>query len=244
MRVARLAVLGLVALALSGLLSGCETTAEKSARLAREAKHVTLSEKGLVITRRSADVEVVATAIVHDSERAAAIVTLRNRSAHAERAVPIAITVRDSRGRTLLQNNAPGLESALVSVPSIGPHATVAWVDDQLPPTGPPASVSANVGASPPQSRPQPAVAVSAARISEDPANGVIAGGTVVNRSKVAQSGLAVFAIARRGGKIVAAGRAIVPELAPGASTSFQASLVGAPSGARLAVVASPADFE
>jgi hypothetical protein len=59
----------------------------------------------------------------------------------------------------------------------------------------------------------------------------------------VAQSGLVLFAFARRGGKIVAAGRAIVPELAPGASAHFQASLVGDPHGARLQVSAPPASF-
>ena len=152
-------------------------------------------------------------------------------------------TVRDARGRTLFQNNAPGLESALVSVPSIGPHASVAWVDDQLPAAGPPASVAAKVGEAPQLSGPQPEVSLSGARISEDPANGVVATGTVANRSKVAQSGLAVFAVARRAGKIVAAGRAIVPELAPAGSAPFQASLVGDASGAQLDVAAPPASF-
>ncbi len=233
------AVLVLAAVA----LCGCETTAEKSAKLERQAKHVTPSDKGLSIARESTAVKVLATAVVHGSERAAAIVTLQNRSALQLRGVPIAITVRDAHGATLFQNNAPGLEPALVSVPSIAPHATAVWVDDQLPAGGVPASVSAKVGEAPSVSGAPGALAVTGARIGEDPANGVVATGTVTNRSRIAQSSLVLFAVARRGGTIVGAGRAVVAELAPGASAPFQASLVGQALGARLEVSAPPASF-
>jgi hypothetical protein len=226
-------------------LGGCETTAEKSAKLEAAAKRVTLAqEKGLSISRPSATVQVVGAAIVRDSERAAAIVTLHNRSATTQRAVPIAITVRSARGATVFQNNSPGLESALVSVPSIAAHATVVWVDDQLPVSGSPASVSAVVGEAPSITAPSPTLAVTGARITEDPANGVVATGTVTNRSKVAQASLVVFAVARRGGAIVGAGRAIVSQLSPGAASPFQASLVGHPLGARVAIFAPAADLQ
>jgi hypothetical protein len=227
------------------VLTGCETTAEKSAKLERAAKRVTLAhEKGLSISRPSTTVQVVGATVVRDSERAAAVVTLRNGSASTQRAVPIAITVKSARGATVFQNNAPGLEGALVSVPSIGAHATVVWVDDQLPVSGSPASVSAVVGEAQGAGAPSPNVAVTGARITEDPANGVVATGTVTNRSKVAQASLVVFAVARRGGAIVGAGRAIVSQLAPGAASPFQASLVGHPLGARLAVSAPAADLQ
>ena len=64
--------------------------------------------------------------------------------------------------------------------------------------------------------------------------------GTVRNRSTVTQQDLVVYAVARRGGKIVAAGRAVLPEVAAGASVPFQAFLVGEPSGARLEASAPP----
>jgi len=226
------------------VLTGCETTAEKSAKLERAAKRVTLAqEKGLSISRPSTTVQIVGATVVRDSERAAVVVTLRNGSASAQRAVPIAITVKSARGATVFQNNAPGLESALVSVPSIAAHATVVWVDDQLPVSGSPASVSAVVGQAQGTASPSPNIAVTGARITEDPANGVVATGMVTNRSKVAQASLVVFAVARRGGAIVGAGRAIVSQLAPGAASPFQASLVGHPLGARLAVFAPAADL-
>jgi hypothetical protein len=234
-----------LALALGALvLSGCETTAEKSAKLERQAKRVTLQqEKGLTITRESSSVEVTEATVLHGSERAAAVVALKNNSAHAQREVPIAITVKDAHGKTLFQNNEPGLERALVSIPSIPAHETVVWVDDQIPASGSPASVSARVGQSPTLARQLPELTITGANLSEDPASGTIAEGTVANRSKVAQSGLVLFALARRAGKIVAAGRAVVPELAPGASAPFQASLVGDAHGAGVQVLAPPSSF-
>jgi hypothetical protein len=236
--------LALSALALSALaLSGCQTTADKSAELQRQAKRVTLEEKGLSITRENPAIKVVSTAVVRDSERAAAVVIVHNGSARSQRAVPIAITVKDAHGRTLFQNSGAGLEGALVSLPSIGPHATVAWVNDQLPISGSPASVSAKVGAAPSVTGSLPQLAVVGTHLSEDPASGLVATGTVKNRSQTGQRSLVVFAVGRRAGKIVAAGRAVVPELAANAAASFQVSFVGDANGARLQFVAPPAGF-
>lgn len=225
------------------VLSGCETTAEKSAKLERAAKRVTVQqEKGLTIERVSSSIEAIDTTVLRSAERAAAVVTVKNRSSTAQRDVPIAIAVKDGAGKTVFQNDEPGLEGTLVSVPAIPAHGTVVWVDDQVPLSGSPASVSARIGQARPVSE-LPALAISGAKLGEDPASGWIAEGTVANRSKVAQSGLVLFALARRAGKIVAAGRAIVPQLAPGASAPFQASLVGDAHGASVQVSAPPASF-
>jgi hypothetical protein len=234
-----------LALALAAVaLGGCETTAEKSAQLLRQAKRVTLDEIGLSITRESAEIKVVGATVVRDSERAAAVVTLHNGSAQAQRDVPIAIVVKDARGRTLFQNNGAGLEGALVSLASIGPHATATWVDDQLPSTGAPASVSARVGEAPSVHNTLPELAIGPTQLSEDPATGTVAGGSVRNRSSVEQRGLVVFAVGRRAGRIVAAGRAIVPELGAGASAPFQVSLVGDANDAQLQFVAPPSSVK
>ncbi len=232
------------ALALACLaLTGCETTAEKSAQLERHAKRVTLTDKGLAITQPSTDVKVLGTAVVRDAERAAVVVTLENRSAHAQRDVPIAITVKSARGRTVFQNNGAGLEGALVSVPSIPGHGTVSWVDDQVPVTGAPATASAKVGEAASVAGPLPELVVGGTRVSEDPASGLIATGQVRNHSNVAQSGLVVFVVGRRAGKVVAAGRAIVTELAPSSSAPFQVSLVGDARGAQVQSAAPAASF-
>jgi hypothetical protein len=56
----------------------------------------------------------------------------------------------------------------------------------------------------------------------------------VVNHSTVAQQELVVDAIARRAGRIVALGRAVIAQDPAGSSTPFQIFFVGDPNGARL----------
>ncbi len=235
----RLATLLLVALA----LAGCETTAEKSARLERAAKHATAVQSGLLITHPSTDVKVLETAAVHGSEGAAAVVVLQNVSSRAQRDVPIAITVKNAGGQTLFQNNAPGLEAALVSVASLPAHGGLAWVDDQLPATGKPTAVSAVIGQAPTVAGALPQIAVRGAHMIEDPSRGIGASARVSNRSRIAQQNLVVFAVARSGGRIVAAGRALVPELAAHSSAQAQVFFVGDPRGARLQLSAPPTTF-
>lgn len=235
----------LVPIALALALTGCETTAEKSAKLEAKAKreqalHPALTQKGLSIARASTAVQVVSATVLHSSEGAAAVVTLRNVSSRALREVPIAITVKNAHGATLFQNDAPGLETALVSVPSLPPHGELTWVDDQVPPTGEPATVSALVGEAQTAPEKVPAINVEGVHQIEDPTNGVGAAGTVHNRSKVVQRSLVVFAVARRAGRIVAAGRAVLPEAPAGAATPFQVFFVGNPSGAHLETSAPP----
>jgi len=228
----------LAALALAALaLSGCETTAEESAKLERkaereQAEHPAPAQKGLSIARASAAVKVVNATLVRDSEGAAAAVTIRNVSPRALRSVPIAITVRDARGRTLFQNNAPGLEAALTSLALLPAHGEATWVDDQIPSSGEPASVSALVGVAPAASGQAPRIEVEGLRPSEE--SGAGAAGTVRNRSALTQRKLVVYVLASRAGKIVAAGRAVVPEVAPGASVGFQVFFVGSARGATL----------
>jgi hypothetical protein len=234
-----LAALALVAFALA--LSGCETTAERSAALERVAneRRRTLSS-GLSISHPSTTVRVTSTTFLHDAEGGAAVITMRNLSGRAEQAIPIAVTVKDADGRTLYANNAPGLARSLVSIAYLPARAELTWVDDQAAATGQAASVTAQVGAASPVGQPAPALAVSGTHLFEDPTNGLGAEGTVSNRSSVQQQELVLYVVARRGGRIVAAGRAVVPVLAPGGSTRFQAFFVGDPAGAQLQVSAPP----
>jgi hypothetical protein len=233
----RWAALLLVALA----LGGCESTQEESAKLEKTAKHFALSQRGLTIAHASTQAQVLSAAVVRDSEGAAAAVTVRNSSSHTLSAVPIAITVKGAHGQTLYQNNAPGLEAGLTQVSSLPAHGSVTWVDDQLPRLDEPASVSALVGEAPAASGPQPQVEVAGEHLAEA-STGEVAG-TVHNRSTVTQQHLVVYVVARRGGTIVAAGRALLAEAAAGASVPFQAFLVGAPAGARLEASAPASTF-
>jgi hypothetical protein len=229
----RRAALALAALA--PVLAGCQTTADKSAKLEREARlHPVAVTQGLSIARTSSRVKVTGTSLLHSSEGAVAIVELRNVSDRPLRSVPLAITVSDAHGATVYQNNAPGLEAALASVPSLAAHATFIWVDDQLPASTAGARVSARVGEPPALAGTVPELRVSGVHLIEDPTNGIGAAGTVSNPSRLAQAKLVIFAIARRAGRIVAAGRAVLPELAAGSQLPFQVFFVGDPRGARL----------
>jgi hypothetical protein len=229
----RRAALALAALA--PVLAGCQTTAEKSAKLERAARlHPVAVAQGLSIARTSSRVKVTGTSLLHSSEGAVAIVELRNVSDRPLRSVPLAITVSDAHGATVYQNNAPGLEAALASVPSLAAHATFTWVDDQLPASTAGARVTARVGEPPALPGTVPELRVSGVHLVEDPTNGIGAAGTVSNPSRLAQAKLVIFAIARRAGRIVAAGRAVLPELAAGSQLPFQVFFVGDPRGAQL----------
>ena len=176
---------------------------------------------------------------MHDSEGAAAAITVRNSGSHTLSSVPIAITVRNAHGQTLYQNNAPGLEAGLTQISSMPAHGSVTWVDDQVPTAGQPASVRAVVGEAPVASGPEPRIEVAGTHLAE--ASTGEAAGTVRNGSNIAQRKLVVYVIARRGGTIVAAGRAVLAEVAAGAPVPFQAFLVGAPTGAQLERALRPA---
>jgi hypothetical protein len=180
-------------------------------------------------------VKIISTSVLRSSEAAVAVVELQNLSDRALRSVPIAITVTDARGATIYENNTAGLGAALVSIPSLASHATFTWVDDQLPASASAAAVSARVGESPALAGSVPQIAVAGVHLIEDPTNGVGAAGTVTNPSRVAQSKLVIFGLARRAGRIVAAGRAVLPELRVG-SMPFQIFFVGDPREAQLRV--------
>jgi hypothetical protein len=235
----------LLALVLSALaLSGCETTAEESARLEHAAKHTALSaERGLTITHASRYVKVLSTQILHSGEQTAAIVTLRNTSTHALRDAPIAITVRDARGGVLFRNNAPGLEAALTSVALLPPGAQTVWVDDQVQANGTPTEVTALVGEGRQASSAAPRLRIAGVHRTEDPTSGPGAAGTVTNESAITQHSLAIYALARRGSQAVAAGRAVLPEVAAHGSSSFEIFFVGSAAGAQLVLSAPPSTF-
>jgi len=231
-----------LALALAAVaLAGCESSQEKSAQLKARAKHVALASSGLAITRTSTQVAVLSAVTVTGSEGDAVAVTLRNRTGRALHGVPIAVTVADASGHTLYQNDAAGLEAALASVPSLAPHQTLTWIDDQVTAGAGASRASARVGEAASSGGGLPVVSISGVQQTEDPSNGVGARATLSDRSAVALHSLVVYAIARRGGRILAAGRAVVPEVAAGASAPVQVYFIGEAKGASVELQPDPA---
>jgi len=223
----------LVALA----LTGCESSQEKSAKLEREAKlHLKqVAETEVTITRPSTRVQATSESVVTSSEGSAAVVMLHNSSAAALADVPILITVRDAQGATVYTNKAPGLTHTLVSAALIPAHSVLMWIDDQVQASGTaaPATASAEVGEGRPAINAIPEIVVSGAHLTEGGAEG-----TVTNRSAVAQRELVINAIARRAGRVLAAGRAVLPSLPGAGSLHFQVFLIGSLTGAQLQVSA------
>jgi hypothetical protein len=232
-------------------LTGCESTQSKSAKLeraAQRAKH----EKGLVVSRESTEVKVEGTTMLQDDNGAATVVELRNSSRGSLVGLPVSVQVLDPASKPLYANDAPGLDSSLVSVASLGPGGEVTWVNDQVTLAGERSgdepsergrsgSIVAKVGAG---ARPGPAelprMEVTGLEPQTDASGEGAIAGDVANRSAVEQRRLVIYVIARKGGKVVAAGRAIVERLAPGRTAHFTAFPIGDPAGAELSASAPP----
>jgi hypothetical protein len=237
---------GAVALVIAALaLSACQTTQELSAERAKHAKKL-VAEKGLTIGRENRDVAVGATAVLQDRNGIAVVVELRNRGHAAQAGLPVAIAVTDAKGKALYRNNVAGLEDSLVSMPLLAKGQDAFWVNNQVTAVGKPARVQAKVGAAKGKAPARlPSFGISAIQLQSD-TDGVYAKATIVNRSKIAQRRLTIFCVARKGAKVVAAGRAIVDRLPPAGAkpTKFSVFFIGNPKGAKLTFSAPPTVLE
>ena len=123
-----------VALVLAGVAlvtTGCESTQDKSAKIAAELGPIT-HEEGLKITKESKDVKVVSTQLLTDVNGSAVVVDLHNDSDRDLVNVPIAIDVLDAKGKSVYENDIPGIEPALTAIPFIDAGSDVDWVHDQV----------------------------------------------------------------------------------------------------------------
>jgi hypothetical protein len=230
------AALAILALAVG--TAGCESTQEKSAKLEKVAKHEHLALQGVTVTKQSPEVRVLGTDVIHGKEGSAVVVRLRDSSSKPILAAPIAIAARDARGKTIYQNNAPGEDESLTKV-SLQPGSEAVWIDDQVHGEGVPASASVKVGEGNHPAGTPPKLSVEGLHAGAEGS----AEGSVKNESSKTQTNLVVFVLARKGGRIAAAGRAVLPEVLPGASDPFQVYFVGDASGAQLQASAPPTAY-
>lgn len=224
----------LVLLAAAGV-AGCESTRSKSAALEAQAAGA-VREEGLRITQANASATVTEAVVVQDDTATAAVVTVRNRGG-AQAAVPLLLDVRGADGTSTYRNDTPGLDDGLTSVLALPRDGELTWVNDQVPAGIDAGTVKAELGAAPrPTTGALAELGIVGPRIAGDAESGIEATGRVRNTTGVAQRAVPVYAVARRGGKVVAAGRAVVPVIQPGREAIFHAFLVGRPSGADLEV--------
>jgi hypothetical protein len=227
-------------LVLLALVSGCESSQDRSARLAKQGGRA-FTRKGLDVKHENPDVKVTGATVLQDKNGAATVVELNNQGATTQVNVPVSIDVLGPGKKSVFKNDAPGLEPALVSAPLLAPKADFAWVNDQVTATGPARTVDVKVGRAP--SRPPaklPQLDVSPPKLTSDPVSGVLASGTVTNKSQVEQRALIVYCVARRGNKVVAAGRSAIARLQPGKKKPYHVYFIGDPSGGKLWIAAPP----
>jgi hypothetical protein len=237
-----IAVAALALLAIAGL-SACQSTQDKSAELEARGGTQLLSEEGLKIRRENPDVKVTSTALLSNAEGNAVVVGLHNDSAENLTEVPILIEVSNTKGKPFYKNDIPGIEPALAAVPYIPAHGDAEWVDDQVLGVGVPKSVKVKVGAGGgTYSGALPDIQVSQPKIEGDPVSGISATGEVVNRTGSDQRRLLLYVVARKGNRVVAAGRGAIEHLKPELKAlKYTIFFIGDPSGAELKLSEFPA---
>jgi hypothetical protein len=232
----------IIALALAVLaattLTACTSSQDKAKAIQEQAQAA--APKPLVIKNPNKDVKVTDTTLLHDQNGDAVVVEVKNESNRMLVNVPILVDIRDPKGKTVYKNDTAGLDFALNHIAVLKPGETFDWVNDQV--TGQGKTVKATIGdpeaKAPPGGLPE--LDVSPPKAGHD-FSGPKVSGTVTDRSKLDQSHLILFAVARQGGRIVAAGRGQIKALKIGARPApYVIYFIGNPVGADVTIQAPP----
>jgi hypothetical protein len=227
---------------LTTALSACQSTEQESARIARQSKQQTSTSSELRLGGRNHAVRVSHVTLLDREGRLAVAAQLTSTAARPQRDIPILVTIAGRGGKTLYSNAAGGIEPALQRIALLEAHQSAWWVDDQVLLAGAPTRTDVKVGAAGKVRVVATATPATRAVHTVSQAGIATIAATLVNRSTKPLSKVAVFGVALRGGRVVAAGRAAVAALAGrvGASTPFQIVLIGDPSGAKIELTAVP----
>jgi len=233
------------ALAVVALLAvvgaGCESTHDKAARIIADGAAVAHVD-AVSISKNTAITTKVAAVLSSESQDGvltAVVVELTSKDKdHSVLWAPIDVVVKDASGAVVGKTNIPGANPLMIHVPSLPAGGTAYYVNDQIAPDAVPTTAEATLGGTLVAMTPPPGTLKVTGKIVIDPDYGPSFVGTVTNTADVRQEQVIVQGIARRGGKIVAAGTAIVNGLEPGASADYVGSLIGNSKGAKLDVFA------
>lgn len=249
-RACGLSLLAVAVAGASGALAGCASTQQKSERAEVIASRTLLGRQQLRVTRRDPRVEVRSVETVRDAHRVAFVVRLRNRGTEPVNDLPVGVGTRTPEGRRRLLNGRPGLPYWQTHGPAIAPGASatlvvVADTDRRL--RGRPFAVVGRADRRPTVATVLPAIELTARA---DAAGRSASGGhrktvavDVRNRSDVPQYGLEIYAVARRGGRLVAAGRVPLSHLGSDDRATASVPLVGDARGAQILLSTSPTLF-
>ena len=235
----RLAVLAGLSAGATVLLSGCVTTQDRNARAKLSAERQVAARVPLRLGARNPEVDVTTAALVRARGRTAVVVDMRSRARSPLTDLPIAVGVRTRAGKELALNGGRDLDWFATHVAALAPGATTTWVFTarRRVPAG--ARAYAQVGV-------PTTVAASRAASLPDLQAGDVGGGRVRvrNVSDVPQVDLPVYAVARAGGRYVAAGRASIPKLRGNGEATVAVPLIGAHSTRQVQVHVLPTIFE
>jgi hypothetical protein len=226
-----------LAVAMGVTLSACQSSQDKATAIREQA--IASAPKPLAIPKPNKDVKVGDTALIHDENGDAVVVELTNETSKPLVNVPVLVDVKDGK-RTVYKNDTAGIDFALNHVALIKPHETFYWVNDQLTGQGKTAKVTVGQPEGKPSAAPLPDFTVSEPRMGND-FSGVKVSGTVTDHSKLDQFHLILFAVARQGGHIVAAGRGQIKALKHSAKPApYVIYFIGDPTGADVTIQAPP----
>ncbi len=236
----------MTSLLLMTTLTGCvETTQQKSARAKLTADRLLASQEPIEVTRRNPGVSVLDVGRVTSGATNAIAVTLRNDGTQPVTDLPISVGVTTSGGRTVYLNGQAGLPYFQTHIGAIAGGASAMWVFTTrgTPPTGTPfaavgfATVTDNEGI---KSLPVISASVTASGSARAPRRVVV---TIANRSGVAQSGLAVYASATSGRRLLAAGQGSLAQLSSSGTSTITIKLVGNPGAVPVQADAPPTNL-
>lgn len=224
-------------------LAGCATTQQEATRVQLNSARLRAAQLAVRVTRADPDVVVGRPALIGSPADSAVVVTVGNRTDHPISDLPISVGVLGPRGRRVYLNSAAGLDYFQTHIPAIAGHGSLTWVFVVARPAadkhafavvGFPGSVGPVISAALPRLTISATASASARELAL----------TIENRSAVPQYQLPVYAIARRGPRLVGAGEATVAHLGTHSSTQLQLALLGDPARGALTLEAPPTIFK
>ena len=227
-----------------GLLAGCDTTQQQSARARLVATRELSAGRVVRVTRSNPAIAVARVAVVRGGTDSAIVVRLRNLGPRPVNDLPINVGIATAHGRAYL-NRGSDLPYFQTHAPAIAAGGEAAWVLTTSTPVrrgAPFAAVGFATSPAPAAARSLPRLEVSAGRAAARQGSAVLA--RVRNPSSVPQYGLEVYAFALRARRYVAAGHASLTRLGTGKSATVAVRLVGRAPGVAVTLQAPPTIFQ
>jgi hypothetical protein len=222
---------------LAAAVSGCATTQDANKRIDVRFNRTLASRKPLELHGTDHAVRVVRTSVINGKDGSAIVVVLRNRGDSPVNDLPIEVGPQGGRAINTAAN-VPYFQS---HAPAIAPGDEVSWVYVSKDSLGS-SHAFARVGA--PSSPPM----TTAGHVSELKASGKGDASTVraeiTNDTGIPQYDMDVYAVARKGGRYVAAGRASLEHLGVSKTTHLSLPLVGDAKGTEIQVFAPQTLFQ